>query len=250
MPRTLVSGCNHIDHHKLAKVRGFPETEPMNEAIVEMHNDVVRPDDIWICHGDVGLGNPARVAKYLERMNGKKILILGNHDTNKNRKKYIHLFDEVHNGYLETQHHIDGNPVLFVHSHYPLATWNGQYRGSIHLHSHCHSRGVNPFHPHKFDVGIDLCTVNADGTKSYKIQPPLTIQQVVDQMKACYGRQYTWLVKHYDDHDEPFINEFKSDLYELKPFIAWLKAKILGPDDRLASVVKIEELTANWDGEL
>lgn len=226
MQNVLFSGCWHYDHNNFLQIRGFDSTTAMNQAILDDHNSKATENTITYCLGDVQLGNANRVAPYIQQMKGKKILVLGNHDTNKNMKKLRHLFDEIHEGYLEVDFHIDQVPRKFVLTHYPLATWNGQYRGSIHLHSHCHNHGVSPYHPHKIDVGLDRCTV-LDGKKSYKIGPPLSLQDIANMIAEAEKREYTWLVKFYNkiSMQEDFV-EMKSPEYEISQFLKWLDRKM------------------------
>ena len=52
----------------------------MNEMLVHNWNALVRPDDTVYHLGDVALGPIEDSLKYIERLNGHKILVVGNHD--------------------------------------------------------------------------------------------------------------------------------------------------------------------------
>jgi calcineurin-like phosphoesterase family protein len=52
----------------------------MNEMIVHNWNAIVRPDDTVYHLGDVALGPIEDSLKYIGRLNGHKILVVGNHD--------------------------------------------------------------------------------------------------------------------------------------------------------------------------
>ncbi len=52
----------------------------MNEYIVKKWNSVVEDDDIVYHLGDVGFGSLQEVKGLIERLNGTKILLRGNHD--------------------------------------------------------------------------------------------------------------------------------------------------------------------------
>lgn len=81
-----VSSDTHLGHANILTftdsngkpVREFSSVEEMNETIIERHNSVVKPNDIWYCLGDVVINK--RFLPLLDRMNGSKRLILGNHD--------------------------------------------------------------------------------------------------------------------------------------------------------------------------
>jgi len=75
--------------------RPFGSVEEMNEVIIKNHNSRVKPDDLFIHAGDfcfsTGKGiNHVKPARYLERLNGNKILISGSHDRRNNVKTNIH----------------------------------------------------------------------------------------------------------------------------------------------------------------
>ena len=84
-------------------------------------------------------------------MNGKKYLILGNHD-----KKYDpRLFEDVRD-FMK----ISVYGECFVLMHYPMLSWPKRNSGSFQLHGHIHARtdynetnraeGIR-----RFDVGVD-----------------------------------------------------------------------------------------------
>jgi len=62
--------------------RPFKDIEEMNETIIKNWNKLVRPEDLCIFVGDVFFYYSKNEAKkLLSRMNGRKILVRGNHDT-------------------------------------------------------------------------------------------------------------------------------------------------------------------------
>lgn len=222
----------HFYHKKMAKTRGFNSVEDMNEAIIELHNSVVGPDDIVFDLGDVHLGNPNAVAPLLKRLNGKrKILVRGNHDTEKNFKKIAHLYDEVYNGFHDPNWiTFDGNKLPVILSHCPLSSWGGQYHGTIHLHGHCHNSGLDLFSPNKLDVGVDVCTVNDDGSKTYQLRPPYPLEEILKIMRnAKETRTYQWAVSWSAPapigSGIPSLNVVESPHYQIKPFMEWFHEK-------------------------
>lgn len=115
--RYFTSDC-HFGHNNIIRFcnRPFTSVEEMNEKLVENWNKVVTKEDTVYCLGDFSMNNPKRFA---ERLNGKKILILGNHDSVVESKL---AFDEVL-GY--TQIEIGGNKVHL--KHYPYRENVGPY---------------------------------------------------------------------------------------------------------------------------
>lgn len=75
-------------------------TRRMNERIVHEHNDRVGPDDTVIHLGDLGFG--VETHEWVDRLNGTKLLVMGNHDYGSlSRTKINQRFDSVFDDPLE-----------------------------------------------------------------------------------------------------------------------------------------------------
>jgi calcineurin-like phosphoesterase family protein len=86
---------NFTDEHGKLVRPGFATVDDMNEHIIEKWNSVVKPEDHIYHLGDVHFGAKLRAkenAAILRRLNGKKRLILGNHDDGKD--PVLHEFFE------------------------------------------------------------------------------------------------------------------------------------------------------------
>lgn len=59
---------------------GFTSVDDMNQTMVDRWNSVVRPGDIVYHLGDVFFGDKAAFQSLWARLNGRKRLIVGNHD--------------------------------------------------------------------------------------------------------------------------------------------------------------------------
>lgn len=72
----------HFNHPNIIKYcnRPFKNTYEMNEYIIQKWNSVVKKDDTVYHLGDVGFGSLQEVKSLVERLNGTKILLKGNHD--------------------------------------------------------------------------------------------------------------------------------------------------------------------------
>ena len=123
----------------------------MNEAMIREWNELVKPEDTSYLLGDIAFLPAIKAVEYLNRMNGRKILIAGNHDRKLlNDSNFRKCFDEIHN-YLE----ITYNGTFIVMCHYPFSEWNSMHRGSINLHGHLHG-GVSGMEKYRSrDMGID-----------------------------------------------------------------------------------------------
>ena len=82
MTNIYVTSDLHFDHANIIKYcnRPFKDVEEMNKTLIDNWNNIVQPDDTVICLGDFSLGNRENIITIGQKLNGHKILILGNHD--------------------------------------------------------------------------------------------------------------------------------------------------------------------------
>jgi calcineurin-like phosphoesterase family protein len=93
---------HHFYHENIIKflrddgtpLRTFNGINHMHEHIIAQHNSVVKPDDKVYFLGDVAMAKNLEALKILERLNGTKILVRGNHDECK-LSQYAQFFDDV-----------------------------------------------------------------------------------------------------------------------------------------------------------
>ena len=126
----------HFNHSNIATYCDRPAN--FTELIIKRHNERVRPEDTVICLGDVAIGKKEHIAPQLKLMNGRKILIRGNHD------KHSSLSWWADNGF---QFACDA--MVFRGcwlTHYPATVLP---RGcDLNLHGHLHNIW-NGFHPER-----------------------------------------------------------------------------------------------------
>lgn len=82
MPETWFSSDHHFGHDRIIELCGRPfrDVGHMNEEMIARHNELVAPDDdVWFL-GDVALGRLVESLPLVRRMNGRKMLVAGNHD--------------------------------------------------------------------------------------------------------------------------------------------------------------------------
>jgi len=123
----------------------------MNEKMVSEWNDIVNSEDTVYILGDVAFMSGSDAARIINRLNGTKILIEGNHDRKTlNDATFRRAFKEVHK-YLWITY--NGTQVIMFH--YPIAEWDQMHKGSVHFHGHLHGNtsGMEKFRC--IDVGMD-----------------------------------------------------------------------------------------------
>lgn len=136
----------HLDHANIIKYcdRPFVDVNDMDEEIIRRWNYTVEPDDTVFHLGDFCMGNPNR---YLNRLNGKKIFLLGSHDKNMSglTKERMIIIQPTKDEY--------GSKRLIVLCHYAMRSWPMSHYASWHLFGHHHGR-LEPYGL-SFDVGVD-----------------------------------------------------------------------------------------------
>lgn len=151
--KTFFTADPHFFHASIIGLCGrpFSSINEMNETLVRHWNAVVPRDGVVFVLGDMfWKGNGIEpCVKLMDRLNGVKYLVAGNHDTFP-REEYLKMGFANAWDYLEA--HI--NKQLVVCCHYPFLEWAGFYRGSWHLHGHSHGRGSH-FSARVMDVGVD-----------------------------------------------------------------------------------------------
>ncbi len=72
----------HFRHANIIQYdsRPFSSVEEMNETIIETWNMTVSKRDTVYHLGDIGFGSPAVMWPIIQRLNGRRILVRGNHD--------------------------------------------------------------------------------------------------------------------------------------------------------------------------
>ncbi|MBQ2639309.1 MAG: metallophosphoesterase [Bacilli bacterium] len=127
----------------------------MNEKLIANWNAKVKPEDIVYHLGDFAFRganmNLDRIIEFYNRLNGKKILIIGNHDLDWIDKVADKLeYKPV--DYLEIK---DGNDIVVL-CHYPIEDWDGKHHGTMHVHGHIHGRDIISHLPNRFNAGVDV----------------------------------------------------------------------------------------------
>lgn len=72
----------HFGHANIISYSGrpFADATAMNQALIERWNASIHPDDtVWVL-GDVALGRIDETLALVGELNGRKLLLTGNHD--------------------------------------------------------------------------------------------------------------------------------------------------------------------------
>ena len=124
-PHFSHAGICKFLRNDVTKLRPWDDVKEMDEAIVSNWNSVVRDVDKIYVLGDVVFHK--RDLPILYRLNGKKILVKGNHDT-LDLKDYLPHFKDIRSYSILKQ---------YIMSHIPIHPESlGRWKGNIHGHTH------------------------------------------------------------------------------------------------------------------
>ncbi len=128
----------------------FIDADHMDDVFIDTWNCKVPKDGHTFCLGDFSVTNPTRTGEILDRLNGRKYLIIGNHDSlnvaNKKRFEWVKPYHECKIDYGSER-------FVLIMCHYAFRSWNKMHYGSLNLHGHSH--GHLPIIPAQLDVGVD-----------------------------------------------------------------------------------------------
>lgn len=146
MYNTFFTSDSHFNHKKIIEYcdRPYSTAEEMNEDLVTKWNKIVSKNDSIYHLGDVSWGHFD-----LDRLNGRKFLILGNHDRVGQLGKYFETIDV----YKELKGILPKQRAIAL-MHYPIESWNGKFHGAMHFHGHTHG-SIDNKGLMRFDVGVD-----------------------------------------------------------------------------------------------
>lgn len=177
----------HYDHKNVIHFdnRPFSSIKEMNKELIERWNKVVFAGDIVYILGDMFWCKVSEAIEVLDKLNGKKVLIRGNHDSHDHR--FIEKFDMVYD-YLET---VDSDRRVVL-CHYPIPCFKNHFYGWYHLYGHVH----NSFEHNMMEKNRDLmenlydrqCEMyNVGAMMPYMDYTPRTLDEIIEGYKSYKG---------------------------------------------------------------
>lgn len=135
--------------------RPHKNLEEMHKDIIIKWNKKIKNSDTVYILGDLALPRNNKETKevinILNLLNGKKVLIIGNHDRDLIKNE---SFNKCFNRIEEYCRILDeGKKVILFH--FPIEDWESKRKGAIHLHGHIHKKKINDI-KNRYHVGCDL----------------------------------------------------------------------------------------------
>jgi len=134
MHNIFLIGDPHLSHQGMvmfkrddgSPLRPFATIEEHDETMIANWNSVVRPVDKVYVMGDVVMKAKKQIP-IMNRLNGKKVLIKGNHDIGE-LKVYLPYFYDI-----RAFHILDNFAITHIPIHPDCL---GRFKGNIHAHTH------------------------------------------------------------------------------------------------------------------
>jgi len=150
-----------------ARCRPFDTVEDMEDAMIQMHNEIVKPADKVYMLGDIAFNN--RGLEKVKQMNGIKILVKGNHDQLK-LNKYVEVFKDIRGCHVT-------NGLVFTHI--PIHVDQlGRFGCNVHGHLH----GGRVMQDNKIDPRFLCVSVEHTNLK------PIDFEDMVDRIVSQGGK--------------------------------------------------------------
>lgn len=202
----------HLKHRNILKhqkqriekmgLKDENDIEGHDKYIIDMWNRLVQKHDIVYIVGDFVISNKEETKKVLEKLNGKKYLILGNHDSSsrKGLENYFEWIGEMKEvSFKKNLYPFLTYDLYCFMCHYPMKSWNNKAKGALMIygHTHCNSNSEMKGNDLELNVGLDNPMCN------YQL---FSLEQVNDfYMQKLNGKTPTEYIEYVTEIDKQFI---------------------------------------------
>ena len=170
----------HFGHKNVLRFdnRPFPDTENMDEYMIQCWNGRVTEDDTVYVLGDAFWKNEEGSVNIMHRLNGHKHLIKGNHDR-------VHGKLRFHWESIQDYAEINDNDRLVILSHFPIPFYKNQHYGAVMLYGHVHNTRewnlVEKWKHEQWNMGIPSRMINVGCMMDYIKYTPRTLDEILAQ---------------------------------------------------------------------
>ena len=176
--KTHFTSDTHFNHKNIIEYSNRPYTDinHMTEMLVQNWNSVVDKGDTVIHVGDFAMGDKEQIPGIRKRLNGRIVLVLGNHDYDRRGQilKPIQAggFDEM---YPELTIEVDG--IMVYVRHEPKLDFRSTAEVPYHICGHVHDAWNRK--GHIINAGMDV--------RGYK---PITLNDMINDAVEVTGRSH------------------------------------------------------------
>jgi calcineurin-like phosphoesterase family protein len=169
-----------------------------DDALIRRWNMTVGKHDTVYILGDLSFAPVEETKKILEKLHGKKHLIIGNHDGScKGLDNYFESVSQIKEVWFKT--HMFSFLDEHMHCilcHFPMMAWNRRMHGSIQVHGHLHGSGdeLNKMSGElRVDIGFDSELANCG---------LVSLEQLYNYMKNEVAKG-----KKFEDHVKGIVEK-------------------------------------------
>jgi calcineurin-like phosphoesterase family protein len=168
---TFYTADHHFFHKNIIEYcnRPFKSEKEMRDRLIQWHNETVKKDDTVFFLNDLAMVGPSqweKVKGVLNKMNGRKHLILGNHDEIKPFRYVDCGFITVHTALWQE---VEGFHIVMAHD---PSVYCAIAPESILLCGHIHTLFKSIPEQRVVNVGVDMWNFR-----------PITFQQIREELK-------------------------------------------------------------------
>ena len=169
----------HFGHTNVLRFdnRPFSDTAQMDDTLLQNWNERVTSEDTVYVLGDAFWKNEENSIRIMERLQGHKHLIQGNHDRVKGK---LRPYWESIEQYAEVN---DENRLVIL-SHYPILFYKNQHYGAVMLYGHVHNtrewKLVEKWKNEQWAMGIPSRLINVGCMMDYMRYTPRTLTELLD----------------------------------------------------------------------
>lgn len=168
-----ITSDSHFNHANIIALcnRPFTCVDIMNECLIENWNARVSKEDLVIHCGDFAFGTAEKIDEIIHRLNGRKVLIKGNHDSRSNK------FYLDNNRFAFVCDYFSMKNILFTHR--PLdyqSVCDNKWTESINVHGHIHNN--RELQIKKYEISDQLLfNVSVEMTDYF----PISLDEIVER---------------------------------------------------------------------
>lgn len=134
--------------------RPWDNPKDMVEGLIKNHNQVVEQKDYVFHLGDVCFCNVGKAAEIFDRLNGKHIILTGDHDESTMMRLHRkQLCKNILHAYKDAYLKLEIHGTSIVICHYQFHRWWKSHFNSWNLYGHAHGRSFTI--GRQWDVGVD-----------------------------------------------------------------------------------------------
>lgn len=152
----------HFNSENIIKYcdRPFTDSKHQTQELIRRWNEVVTNDDTVICCGDFIMGNAETIPEILPQLNGKIVLVRGNHDTPRKLSIYEQFPEKIT---VKDIHYESFGGLWMIFCHFPMVHEDfadmvvRDNSEVVYVHGHVHDK--TPFYSsqyHSFNVSVDV----------------------------------------------------------------------------------------------